>query len=58
MLLDKKLQTIIQKQVEDKAYQEAIKKELDIIYPSLVAMAEHGLKEINTPIGTWKFEVK
>lgn len=55
-ILTKKMLEEINKIVEANSYKDAIKKELEIIYPSLVSMAEYGLEEINTPIGTWEFK--
>lgn len=55
IIITNKMQDILNKQIESIAVKEAMKKEVEIIYKSLVSLAKHGLHEINTPIGTWEF---
>lgn len=55
-LLSKKLKQMLDNQIEHLALTEAIKREIEIIYPSLVSIGEaQNHFEILVPNGKWEF---
>ena len=45
----------IEREARDKITKKYMQNEVDVIYRSLVSLAEDGLKEINLPFGKWVF---